>query len=395
MARLSDGSPEPLRAAVVCAADISVKMLLCAQIDAARAAGHEVEAVCSAGPHTEELRGQGLTLHAVDIPRSIAPLRDLLALLALWRLFRRRRYTIVHTHTPKAAFLGQLAAWLAGVPVRVNTIHGLYYLAFPSGFRRSLFKRLELAACRLAHHVFSQSQEDVDLILREHLLPPERLEYLGNGVNLQKFDPARFTADERIKVRRELGIPDDAFVVGIVARMVIEKGFRELFEAFAEFRRTAPDACLLHVGFVDTSRRDEVTPAEAEQYGIGDSCRFLGQRDDVPRLMTAMDVFCLPSYREGYPRSVMEANAMGVPVIATNIRGCREAVMDGLNGLLVPPGQVEPLVAALLRLYQDERLRGKLAEGARRRAEQEFDETRVIRKVLAAYDSLVMRKHLR
>jgi glycosyltransferase involved in cell wall biosynthesis len=382
---------EHVRIAVLCAVDLSVVMLLRTQLLAMKAAGHWVEVVCSDGPYVAQLRAEGFPVHTISISRAIQPMEDFRAISRLASLFRRRRFTVIHTHTPKAAFLGQLAAKLARVPVRVNTIHGLYYLAAPPGWQRTLFKALEILACRLAHHVFSQSGEDVAMILREGLLEPEKIEFLGNGIDLDRFNAGRFDPDMRNRVRDEFNIPRDAFVVGVVARMVNEKGFRELLEALARFRKIAPNAYLLHVGFVDRSRRDEVTPDLAAKHGVAEFCRFVGQRPDVDRIMLGMDVFCLPSYREGYPRSVMEANAMGLPVIVTNIRGCREAVIDGVNGLLVPVRQVEPLVDALKRLYEDTDLRQRLAAGAIQRAKEQFDERHVIAKTLDIYDVLLQR----
>lgn len=327
----------------------------------------------------------------MPIHRSISPLADMAAVYRLTRLFIRERFDIVHTHTPKAAFLGLWAATLAGVSVRINTVHGFYYLAEPPGARRQMFKSLEGQACRLATHVFSQSREDVDLARRENLVSPTRIEWLGNGIDLRRFDPTGVSAEQRAQVRAELGVPSSAFVIGTVARMVREKGMLELFEAFAAMRQAAPDAYLVHIGFVDRSRGQEVTPEHASQFGIAQNCRFLGQRSDIPRLLSAMDIYCLASYREGYPRSVMEANAMGLPAIVTNIRGCREAVLNEVNGLLVPAKQSRPLAEAMLRLYDDDDLRHRLSQGARFRAVEAFDERRVIQMILTRYAGLLGR----
>ena len=168
--------------------------------------------------------------------------------------------------------------------------------------------------------------------------------------------------------------------------MVREKGFGELFEAFARLRQVVPNACLLHIGFIDRSRADEITPDLAHRIGIGPYCRFMGQRGDVPRLMTAMDIYCLPSYREGYPRSVMEANAMGLPAIVTDIRGNREAVVEGVNGLIVPVRDADALAAGMIRLFEDGALREAVSAGSRHRAEEAFDERRVFRTVLDVYE---------
>jgi len=364
------------------------------QFMAFKQAGYEVYGVCSNGPNVEFLREKGLTIYPITILRRVSPLRDMKALIQLVWLLRRHPVEIVHTHTPKAAFLGQLAAMLARIPIRVNTIHGLYYVNQTNGLKRWLFKTLEVAACRLASHVFSQSQEDVDVALEEGLIAENRLEYLGNGLNTDHFCRERFPADEGSQVREEFGIPENAFVVGIVARMVHEKGLLELFDAFANLRRSVPSAYLLHIGPVDKSRNAHVTPETARDHGIEEYCRFLGLRRDVPRLLTAIDVYCLPSHREGYPRSVMEANAMSLPAVVTDIRGCREAVVDGENGLIVPVRDPDALAAALIRLFQDTSLRKRLAEGARRRAVNVFDERRVFEIILDAYERLLRSRNL-
>lgn len=372
--------------AVVTAVDMMLRYFLMPQIRAMREAGFDVFGVCSPGAGVADLRTRGLEVQTLEIPRSVKPLADLVALFRLWRLFRRRRVKIVHTHTPKAAVLGQIAALLAGVPVRITTVHGLFYVAYPPGLRRSFFKAMEIFACRLATHVFCVSEEDIPVMRR--YLPERKVEWTGNGVNLTQFNPTRVNEQQRREIRRGLDLPEGAFVLGIVARMVNEKGVRELLQALSIVRRTVPDAYVLLVGPIDRSRGDEATPELSERYGVADYCRWVGERADVPEMLAAMDVFCLPSYREGYPVSVIEAGAMGLPSIVTDVRGCREAVVDGLNGLLVPARQVEPLADAIRRLHDDVDLRRQLGCGARRRAEELFDERRVVRQVIAAYERL-------
>ena len=383
--RMPIPNSEKTKVVIICAADVSVKVLLRPQITAMQRAGYNVTAVCSDGALVQELRDGGLRVETVDILRRISPWRDIKALFRLVRLFKRLEVDIVHTHTPKAAFLGQIAAKLAGAAIRINTLHGFYYFAFRGGLKRWLFKKLELFACRLATYVLSQSREDVDTAIENKLIAPEKIEWLGNGINLDIFNPDILPAGTCQNVRNEINIPQDAFVVGILARMVKEKGFEELFEAFANFRQNAPNAYLMHIGYIDRSRNEEVTPETADNFGIGPFCRFIGQRNDVPRLMAAMDIYCLPSYREGYPRSVMEANAMGLPAVVTDIRGNREAVIDGVNGLVVPVRDSGKLASAMKRLYQDKDLRDKLAAGAAKRAKEAFDERRVFQIVLNTY----------
>jgi glycosyltransferase involved in cell wall biosynthesis len=371
---------------VVTAVDMMLRYFLMPQIRAMRTAGFTVMGVCSPGNGVAELHDQGLEVQTVTIPRSIKPLADLMALIGLWRVFRKRKAKIVHTHTPKAAFLGQIAALLANVPVRITTVHGLFYIAYPPGLRRTLFKALELLACRMATHVFCVSEEDVP-VLRQYI-PESKIEWTGNGVNLTHFRPDRYSDEQKRQIRRELNLPEDAFVLGIVARMVKEKGVCELLEALARVRNDMPNTYVLLVGPIDRSRGDEATPELSGKYGVADNCRWVGERSNVAEMLAAMDVFCLPSYREGYPVSVIEAGAMGLPSIVTNVRGCREAVIDGVNGLLVPAREVEPLAEAIRRLHDDTTLRRQLGVGARKRAEESFDERQVVDKVISVYKRL-------
>jgi glycosyltransferase involved in cell wall biosynthesis len=372
--------------AVITAVDMMLRYFLMPQICAMRDAGFQVMGICSPGAGVQELRDKGLEVETVTIPRSIKPFADLVALIHLWRVFRKKKVKVVHTHTPKAAFLGQLAALLAGVPVRLTTVHGLFYIAYPPGLRRSLFKFLELFACRLATHVFCVSEEDVP-VMRQYM-SADKIEWTGNGVNLTQFNPNRFSSDQRNQIRRDLKIPEDAFVLGIVARMVKEKGVRELLEALAQVRKDYPNSYVLLVGPIDRSRGDEATNELSELYGVAENSRWLGERSDVPEMLAAMDVFCLPSYREGYPVSVIEAGAMGLPSIVTNVRGCREAVIEGVNGLLVPAKEVQPLADAIRKLHDDSQLRAQLGQGARRRAEGVFDERKVVNQVVSVYRRL-------
>jgi glycosyltransferase involved in cell wall biosynthesis len=373
----------------VCAIEATVHVLLLPQLRALEAAGYEVECVSSPGSWGPRVWADGLVIHRVPILRRVAPWADLKALVRLVGLLRRGRADVVHTHTPKAALLGQVAARLAGVPVRFNTVHGLYFYSVHHPLKRWLFKQIEVAACRSCTHVFSQSREDADFLAGEGHIPAARVEYIGNGINLSNFDPGAYGPEVRRAVRRELAIPQGAFVVGFVGRLVREKGLLELLEAFACLRREAPEAYLLVVGPMDRSRGLEVEPHHADRLGVGPGCRFLGFRDDMPRLYAAMDVSCLPSHREGYPRTVMEACAMGLPCVVTDIRGSREAVVDGVNGLRVPVQDAPALAAALGRLHRDAALRRRLGEHARRRAVEAFDEQRYIRTVVDRYRRIV------
>jgi glycosyltransferase involved in cell wall biosynthesis len=211
-------------------------------------------------------------------------------------------------------------------------------------------------------------------------VPRRKLWLLGNGIDLERFrpDPA-----SRAEVRRELGLSDDEVVVGVVGRLVHEKGYREVFDAARSLRGSHPDLRWIVVGPTDTEKGDPLTD-DALSAAEADGIRFLGRRDDVERLYRAMDLYVLASHREGWPRSAMEASASGVPVVATDIRGCRQVVQDGITGLLVPPRDPVALARAVASLVDDADRRARLAAAAVA-GRSRFDQAEVIDLCLRAY----------
>jgi glycosyltransferase involved in cell wall biosynthesis len=233
-----------------------------------------------------------------------------------------------------------------------------------------------------------QNVEDL-ATLRRLGVPERKLTLLGNGIDLGRFDPAAVTHDDRCAARAELGARDpDDVVVASVGRLVREKGFPELFAAAARVREHTPGARFAVIGGADPDKADAIGADElAAARAIG--VRLLGARDDVVRLYAAMDIFVLPSHREGFPRAAMEAAAMGVPVIATRIRGCRQVVDDGVTGILVPPRDVDALAGAIERLVRDPDCRRRMGAAGRAKARPAFDQQRCIDITLDTYRRLL------
>ncbi len=190
-------------------------------------------------------------------------------------------------------------------------------------------------------------------------------------------------------MRQELGIPTQAVVVGTVGRLVWQKGFRELFEAARRVAASQPAVVFVVVGASDPAKADAIDPDSLASFGEAANVIFTGAREDVECLYPAFDVFVLPSYREGFPRSAMEAAATGLPIIATDIRGCRQVVTHGLNGFLVPLHDVERLTSAIEELVDDGELRRRMGQAGRRKAEVDFDDRTVVAKTLAAYERVL------
>ncbi len=383
----------PVRVVHVTTVDMSVRFLLLNQLRFLQRAGYAVSAMCARGQWVPEIQAAGIAVHPVNLTRRVVdPFRDLRALAQMTRYLRANRITLVHTHTPKAGFLGQLAARLAGVPVIVNTIHGFYFHAGTPPVMRRLWIALETIAAHFSDAILSQNAEDLATAVREKICAPTKITYLGNGIDLTRFDRATLDAAALVAKRQELGLPADAPVVGMVGRLVREKGYMEFFAAARAIREQFPDCQFIVVGPIETEKADALTPATADAFGLRGAIHFLGWRQDMPALYALMDVLALPSYREGFPRAPMEAAAMGTPVVATDIRGCREVVAPGVNGALVPPRDAEALARALIELLRDEPKRRMMGWAGRQRAETLFDERRVFDQVAATYRRLLAQK---
>jgi len=376
----------PLKIAQVATADCSIRLLLLDHIRCLEGQEHRLTAVCAPGPWTCELRESGIDLETVPMAREPHPFRDLKCLLALYRLFRRRRFDVVHSHTVKAGLLAPLAARLAGVPVVLHTIHGLLFHDRLSRARRSLFWLAEKFTATFADHLLSQSREDVGVAIRSRLCPPGNITYLGNGIDVRRFSP-QAVGDGRARLRQSFGFRETDFVVGCVARLVCEKGCRELFAAAEQLIGRHPEIKFLVIGLEESDQNDALPAAEISSLGRR-GVAFAGWREDMPECYAAMDLFLLPSHREGIPRACMEAAAMERPVIATDIRGCREVVRHGETGLLVPLKDVGAIVAAVEELFADRARTAAMGRLGREHILKNFDHRRVLDRLCAFYAGL-------
>jgi len=375
--------------------DMSLDWLLGPQLEAFRDAGFEVFGASAPGPHVPAVEARGVRhLPLRHATRAMAPGRDLAALVELQRLFRAVRPDIVHTHNPKPGLYGRLAARAAGVPVVVNTVHGLYALPGDPLPKRALVYGLERVAAACSDAELVQNPEDLP-VLRRLGIPERRLHLLGNGIDLDRFSAGRVDPATTARLRAELGVGPDDVVVGAVGRLVAEKGYRELFAAVARARAVEPQLRLVVVGPTDPDKADGLGPGDLARAEDEAGAVFLGQRDDVDALYSVMDLYVLASHREGFPRSAMEAAAMGLPVVATDIRGCRQVVDHGRTGLLVPVGDVQRLADALVLLAADPARRRSMGRLGAAKARREFDQRRVIDTTLGVYRHLLRSASLR
>ena len=366
--------------------DSSLQFLLLPQLRAVVGAGGEAIGISSPGPWTDRLEQAGIRHIALaSSTRSMNLKNDFKAAREFWRVLRAERPDILHTHNPKPGLYGRVLGRLGHVPVVINTVHGLYATERDSLAKRLLVYLLEAFASRFSDVELVQSAEDLRFITRWRLSRPQRTEFLGNGIDLGRFDTDRFPVDYGASKRAALGIEEGATVVGIVARLVAEKGYPELLAAMD---RLGPGYLLLAIGPEDRQKVDALDARDMGREGV----LFLGHRDDVDELYTAMDIFVLPSHREGFPRAAMEAASSGLPIVATDVRGCREVVDQDVSGLLVPVLDPNALAATIARLGNDPGLRERMGKAGRVKALAEFDETQVVSRVLAAYRKAARRK---
>jgi glycosyltransferase involved in cell wall biosynthesis len=370
--------------------DMSLVLLLGPQLRAFADAGMEVVGVSAPGPFVPQLESWGIRHEPLrHATRSAAIGQDFMAIVELWQLFRRLRPDIVHTHNPKPGIYGRIAARAAGVPGVVNTVHGLYASPEDRAWRKAAVYSLERAASLCSGAELVQNAEDLDVLTRLGV-PSHKLVLLGNGVDLQRFHPEA-NGHSRRQIRADLGLDPDVVVVGTVARLVWQKGFRELFSVAERFTKTHPEVAFVVVGGPDPEKADGISPQELASARRRGRIVFAGEKDEMERVYRAFDLFVLPSYREGFPRSAMEAAASGLPVIATDIRGCRQVVSDGQSGLLVPIHDATRLAAAIDQLAVDPRLRERMGGAGRRKAEAEFDDRAVVSKTMEAYRRVLFR----
>jgi len=363
--------------------DVSLDWLLGPQLRAFDEAGYEVVAMSAPGPHVASLTASGIRHVPIhSFTRAVNPTADVQAALELRRALRTERPTILHTHNPKPGFIGRVIGHRVGVPIVVNTVHGLYAQKGDPFRRRLAVYGAEALALRGSDAELVQNIEDVATVTS--LAPRNRnVVHLGNGIDLRRFhgdgDASRSSGAD---FRRHLGIAHDAVVVGMVGRLVWEKGYGEFFEAIERLRSAVV------IGPSEPGKAgavDEATLDRIKSRGV----HVLDARPDLENVYPAFDIFVLPSYREGFPRAAMEASAMGVPVVASNIRGCRQVVADGLTGRLVPVREARPLADAIAELAASRSLRAAMGRAGVRRAAELFDQRHVIDTTLDVYAGLL------
>lgn len=376
----------------IASVDTTIKLILFNQIKFLKRESHDLYVVCSFEKWIRDIEKEKIKVKNIKFKRKISPVSDLIALIKLFFYFKKEKFDIVHTHTPKPGLLGQLAAKMAGVPIIVNTIHGLYFQKRDSWLRRKFFILIEKIAAKCSDLIFFVNKEDIETAVKERICRSDLSKYFGGGINLSKFNPGRFSEQKVYQKKRELDLDPNFKIIGIVGRLVKEKGYFDLFQAFKKVLRSFPKTILLVIGSLEPEKKDALNPAIVKKYKIGKNVIFLGERFDMDELYYLMDIFVLPSYREGLGISIIEASAMRKPVIATDIRGCREAIDKGKTGILIPAGSPEKLAEAIIYLLKNPEKAKEMGRMGREKVLKEFDERIIFSRIKTEYQRLIKEK---
>ena len=375
---------------------ISFKVLLKGQLRFMASNGFDVKGVSSEGEELREVHeNEGIVMEAINMSRKITPFQDLKSLWEMWNFLRKEKPQIVHTHTPKAGIIGMLAARLAGVPHRLHTVAGLPLME-ATGIKRKILNFVEKLTYSSATRVYPNSKGLYDFILQNNFTQSNKLKIIANGssngINTTFFSPDQVTELERVALREKLNIQPDDFVFVFVGRIVSDKGINELIKAFSELKTAENNELtsikLLLVGGLE-SDLDPLHPETLAEINQNKGIISAGFQQDIRPFFAISDALAFPSYREGFPNVVMQAGAMGLPSIVSDINGCNEIIVEGENGLIIPPKNVEKLKEKMLTLAKDKNLYTKLRENSRRMIENRYEQSVVWKALLEEYEGLL------
>ena len=335
-----------------------------------------------------------VTIFATDIIRRITPLRDLVSIFKLCRFLRRKKFDIVHAHTPKAGLIGMISSFLAGIPNRVYTIHGLPIEGAKGLIWFSLWLS-EWLSYKLATSLLAVSPSLKQLAIDEKLCPANKIQVLGQGsacgIDIGRFSWSESLTEEGRRVKAKHNIPDDAIVMGFLGRVVPDKGIKALVQAFEKLQEVVPESFLLLIGELETihgALDDKTIQSIKNNEHISYNDEFV---NNVLPYYAAMDIIVYPSRHEGFGLVLIEAAALELPVIATKVTGCVDAVVDEVTGLLVEVDNVQQLFSAMLRLVNDPELRNEMGQQGRQRVKDIYDSELLIARHINLYKSLLNR----
>ncbi|MDH6354389.1 glycosyltransferase involved in cell wall biosynthesis [Dysgonomonas sp. PH5-45] len=352
---------------------------------------YEVVAVSSDNNYLNKVgEKEGVRTFCVEMTRKITPIKDLKALWKLYGFLKKEKPLFVHTHTPKAGTIGMIAAWLAKVPNRLHTVAGLPLLE-AKGNKRKLLNLVEKITYVCSTRVYPNSMGLKEIIIKEQFCSEKKLKVIGNGssngINTSFFDPTLYNDEDRYKLKQELNIGNKDLVFIFVGRLVTDKGINELIEAFGIINIKFPNTKLLLVGPLES----DLDPLKENTLKIIDECEnviAVGWQSDVRPYLAISDALVFPSYREGFPNVVMQAGAMGLPSIVTNINGCNEIIIEGENGNIIPVKDSDAIYRAMELYLTNKDFMFKLKKNVRNLIVSRYEQKVVWEALLEEYKSL-------
>jgi glycosyltransferase involved in cell wall biosynthesis len=351
---------------------------------------YDVIAVSSRGTELEKVgKQEGVQTKAIDIERSISLFKDFVSLVKLYFYFRKEKPDIVHSITPKAGLLSMVAAKMAGVPMRIHTFTGLIF-PYQTGFFQKLLIFMDKILCACATNIYPEGKGVMN-DLQKFKITDKPLKVIANGnvngIDTTHFNPALFSAEQKANLRKKLGIDGNDFVFVFVGRLVKDKGIDELVSTFSILNSQFPIVKLLLVGPFEREL-DPLLPTTEQEIQNNPHIISVGFQADVRPYLAISDIFVFPSYREGFPNVVMQAGAMELPCIVTDINGCNEIIIDGVNGLIIPPKNQEALKEKMELLIHDIDLRNRLKSNAREMITSRYEQKLVWEALLEEYKRL-------
>lgn len=345
----------------------------------------EIISISSPGPELDELRKMDTKVVEISMERHISLCKDLKSLFSLIKVFRREKPYMVHSMTPKAGLLCMIAAWLTRVPRRVHTFTGLIWPT-TTGFSRKILMFTDWVTCLCATHIIPEGigvMEDL-----QHYITNKPMKVLGYG-NVKGVDLVRFSRRMEVVIKAD-NVKKEVFTFLFVGRIVGDKGINELLEAFVRIAHKYTDVRLFLVGDYEENL-DPVKPETLELIKCTPEVEAVGPKygDDLLAYYAASDCFVFPSYREGFPNTVMEAGAMGLPCIVTDINGSREIIINGENGIIIPPKDVASLYNSMEQMLVDKEARKKMSENARPMIEHRFEQSFVQKCLFEFYNEIM------
>lgn len=378
---------------------ISFKVLLNGQHRFMSNNGFEVVGISSNGQEIHDLeQDENIRILTVEMTRTISPFQDLKSVWKMYKIFKKEKPLIVHTHTPKAGIVGMLAAKLARVPIRLHTVAGLPLME-KKGLKRKVLDRVEKLTYACSSKVYPNSKGLYDFILENKYTSKTKLKVIGkgssNGIDTSHFNPELISEQQRQDLKKLLGIKSEDFVFIFVGRLVGDKGINELIAAFLQIcKSNSSQTCkLLLVGWLETEL-DSLSAETLKNIETNPNIISTGFQKDVRPFFAVSDALVFPSYREGFPNVVMQAGAMQLPSIVTNINGCNEIIIEDKNGIIIPTKNTEALKKAMERLMTDKNYCEKLKENARMMIVSRYEQSIIWNALLEEYNEIIKKKNV-